>query len=152
MSAEAFGALRGTRARWLRHRGHALSWAQHEGALYLAFGGADLEDALPADEEPPWEPERGGASLWVNLSSAMDLEGLSGGLEITLQPSEEGLEMAFHQGRESATSVRSVLESGLSWLQGTPAPGPGDPLRGAQRHVRRHRPPRYRSGAPIALG
>ena len=119
VTAEAFGALRGTRARWLRHRGHALSWAQHEGALYLAFGGADLEDALPADEEPPWEPERGRASLWVNLSSAMDLEGLSGGLEITLQPSEEGLEMAFHQGRESATSVRSVLKSGLSWLQGT---------------------------------
>ena len=106
----------GVRIAWLGHREHPLSWVLHRGALYLAYGGADLEDALDVPDVEPWEAGDRPLSAWVDLSESMGLEGIEGGLEVTVDRVEGALKIAAHMTPHEEVKTHTILEDLLDWV------------------------------------
>ena len=115
LEREVIRGVDGWRAEWLRHRGHDLSWAQSDGVLWVAYGAADLDDALSEVDEPQWRVDDGPAAAWVGVGEVMDLSSVLGALTLDVTLAEEEVGLTGHLLRpESATAQRTISQL-LTW-------------------------------------
>ncbi|MGB0590438.1 MAG: type II secretion system protein GspG [Myxococcota bacterium] len=117
LEPERIRGIEGWRAEWLRYRGQDLSWAQSDGRLWLAYGSADLDDAVAEVSEPQWEVEDGPGSGWVDVGLIMGLESVLQALEVTLAVDGEGVALRGHLTRPDSASSAQAVAGVLGWVQ-----------------------------------
>ncbi len=117
LEAESYRGIEGHRVEWLRHRGHDLSWALGDDALYIAYGRADLEDVLKEVDEPQWEEALGFGSAWLNLASTMELEGLVEGARLDLEVDQGALGLRWRLSRSGERTEHEVMQGIIAYAE-----------------------------------
>jgi hypothetical protein len=117
LEPERIRGVEGWRIEWLRHRGHDLSWALSDGQLWLAYGSADLDDALSEVVEPQWDVQGGPGSAWVDLGHIMDLESVLETLTLDLSLDAEGLGLSGRLTRPDSVASQQTIAGLLGWAQ-----------------------------------
>jgi hypothetical protein len=115
LERERTRGIEGWRVEWLRHRGQDVSWAQAEGQLWVAYGSADLEDALAEVEEPQWQAGDGPGSAWLDLGQVSGLESVLGEMTFELIVDEEALGLSWQLARPGSVATQQTLAGLLGW-------------------------------------
>ena len=117
LEREVIRGVDGWRAEWLRHRGHDLSWAHSDGVLWVAYGGADLDDALSEIDEPQWLVSDGPAAAWIDMGEVMDLPSVLGALTLDLSVTSEEVALTGHLLRPESATMQRTISQLLTWAE-----------------------------------
>ena len=107
---EQVGEHAGWTVEWLRQRDRDIAWTRDDGTLSVAYGAADLEDALTVNLEPELGLSDDDASVRLALGELFGLESALGDLTLDLRPEGEGLILDLGLERADEQSARQTLD------------------------------------------